>query len=79
MSSEPIFNTEIKSKKILNLAKDIQNEVKKIHWTPLSDLRSYTKIILIVTFLLGMGIYANDLFIGTVLKSIHFVIKMMSN
>lgn len=54
---------------------DVKAELKKITWTSPDELRAYTKIVVATTFIMGMGIYAMDLIIQTVLNGLGFVIQ----
>jgi preprotein translocase subunit SecE len=56
---------------------DIKSEFKKITWTSPEELISYTKIVVIATFVLGMGIYLIDLAIQLCLASLEFVLRLI--
>ncbi len=47
-------------KKAQNFVADIKNEIHKIDWTSREELRMYTKIVVITTFIFGMAIYMMD-------------------
>lgn len=56
---------------------DVKSEFKKITWTDSEELVSYTKIVIVATFLLGMGIYVMDLAIQLCLTSFGFVLRLI--
>lgn len=56
---------------------DVKSEFKKITWTDSEELASYTKIVVIATFLLGMGIYLMDLAIQLCLTILGFVLHLI--
>lgn len=58
---------------------DIKEEFKKITWTSPEELRTYTKIVVTGTFLLGMGIYLMDLTIQGVLSGLNFLMGLLSS
>lgn len=55
----------------------IKSELKKITWTDKDELKSYTKIVISATFLLGMGIYLADLLIQAFLYGLGSLVKMI--
>lgn len=59
--------------KFRDYIQDIKSEIKKIDWTSKDELKVYTKIVVIATFWLGMGIYAVDLTIQSLLSLITVV------
>jgi preprotein translocase subunit SecE len=56
---------------------EVKDEFGKITWTSPEELRTYTKIVVVATVLLGMGIYLIDLSIQGVLNALgtvfHFI------
>lgn len=53
-----------------NFLGDIKDEFSKISWTNPEELIAYTKIVVIGTFLFGMGIYFMDLIIQAVMSGL---------
>lgn len=53
-----------------NFLGDIKDEFSKISWTNPEELIAYTKIVVIGTFLFGMGIYFMDLIIQGVMSGL---------
>lgn len=70
--------TVVKTGQWRNFLGDIKDEFKKISWTSPEELRSYTKIVVAGTFLLGMGIYLMDLTIQGVLSGLNFLMRLLS-
>ena len=58
---------------IFNFVGDIKSELKKVTWTSKEELQLYTKIVVMATFLCGMGIYFVDLFIQGLLATINAI------
>ncbi len=56
---------------------EIKAELRRIEWTSLVELRSYTKIILISMTLFGFSIYAADLLIRFSLERLEWVVKLL--
>ena len=56
---------------------NIKTEFKKISWTNPDELRTYTKIVVGMTFFLVMGIYVMDLGIQLVLNTLGFFIHFI--
>lgn len=64
-------------KKIAHFIGDVKQELKRVEWTSKDELKSYTKIVLISTFLFGFFIYLIDLTIQGVLGGINFIISAL--
>jgi preprotein translocase subunit SecE len=56
---------------------DIKDEFSKISWTSSEELITYTKIVVIGTFLFGMGIYFMDLIIQGVLSGLSAFVHLL--
>jgi preprotein translocase subunit SecE len=70
--------TVVKSGQWRNFLGDIKDEFKKISWTTPEELRTYTKIVVAGTLILGMGIYLMDLTIQGVLSGLNFLMRLIS-
>lgn len=57
---------------------DVKAELKKITWTSPEELRAYTKITLVATFVFGMGIYLIDLLIQGSLFSLSSLVQLIN-
>lgn len=64
-------------KRIAHFVGEVKQELKKVEWTSKDELKSYTKIVLISTFLFGFFIYLIDLSIQGVLGGINFIISAL--
>lgn len=62
-------------KKTVEFVGEVKQELKKIDWTSKDELKAYTKIVLVSTFLFGMAIYFIDLIIQSVLNSFSFIVR----
>lgn len=56
---------------------DLKAELKKVNWTSKDELLVYTKIVVISTFVFGMGTFFCDVFIQSVLTGLSTVVKMI--
>lgn len=57
---------------------DVKEELFRINWTSPEELRVYTKIVVGMTFVLGMGIYVIDLFIQNFLHGLNHFLQWIS-
>lgn len=64
-----------KSWSIVDFVGDIKDEFSKITWTSSEELRTYTKLVVGATFLLGMSIYFVDFTIQAVLNILGFLFR----
>jgi preprotein translocase subunit SecE len=60
-----------------NFLGDLKDEFRKISWTSPEELATYTKIVVIGTFVFGMGIYLMDLTIQGVLAGLGSLIRLI--
>jgi len=65
-------------KSFLNFLAEVKQEIQKITWTSKEELRVYTKIVVGATFLLGLGIYAIDLFIRSTFDALSVIIHWIA-
>lgn len=70
-------DTSVQSRQWQGFLGDIKSEFKKISWTTPEELTLYTKIVVVGTFLFGMGIYFMDLIIQVCLHSLGFVLRLI--
>lgn len=58
-------NAQQSSKKrpLFGFIEDLKDELKKVSWTTKDELMLSTKVVVLATFLFGMGIYLFDLVI----------------
>ncbi len=64
--------------KAIDFIGDVKAELKKINWTSPEELQVYTKIVVGMTFFLGLGIYATDLVIQTFLSGLGVLFRLFS-
>ncbi len=55
----------------------VKTEFKKIVWTNPNELRSYTKIVVAMTVIFGLGIYMMDVVIQIVLSSLNNLLQLL--
>lgn len=63
---------------LIDFGREVKKELKKIEWTTKDELKSYTKIVIISTFLFGMGVYFIDLIVQSFLNAIHLLSKFLT-
>ena len=64
-----------KRKGVLDWLGGVKAEFKKISWTSREELKSYTKIVVGATFVVGIGLYIIDLCIQGVLSGLSALVK----
>jgi len=60
--------------KAFSALQEFKEELKKVSWTTKSELIFCTKIVLIATFVFGLGIYIVDLLIKGILDGLRTII-----
>ena len=65
-------------KKIVTFFGDVKQEIKKITWTDKEELRTYTKIVVGATFVLGLGIYVIDVCLRSTLDALSTIIHWIA-
>lgn len=76
-----LTNTSSKNldgQKVVTFVGDVKQELKKVEWTNKEELKSYTKIVLVSTFVFGMFVYFIDLFIQGFLGGINLLVKFFT-
>lgn len=77
IKSEKTQANSFKGKNMVNFVGDIKQELKKVEWTSKDELKVYTKLVLVSTFLFGAVIYGIDLAIQGVLGGISLILKAL--
>lgn len=60
-------------KSLFTYVQELKDELKKVSWTTLEELRFSTKMVVLATIFFGLGIYLVDFFIKGSLDSIRAV------
>lgn len=63
---------------VFDFVGSIKDEIKKISWTSPEELKTYTRIVVGVTFFLGMGIYGLDLIIHGALNILSYLFHFIA-
>lgn len=71
-------DTEVSAGNVVDFVGDVKVELKKISWTSPEELRVYTKIVVAMTFILGLSIYVIDLLIQSVLIGLNHFFRLFS-
>lgn len=69
--------TAVKQMKPTEWIESIKAEIKAIHWTSPEELRVYTQIVVIGTFVFGMGVYLVDLAIHSALEVLMWLSRLI--
>ena len=77
INTVPKEATVAKSGQWTNFLGDLKDEFSKISWTSSEELVTYTKIVVIGTFIFGMGIYLMDLIIQGVLGGLNAFVHLL--
>lgn len=65
-------------KRVFNYVGDVKAELKKVTWTTQDELKVYTKIVVLATFLCGMGTFLADVFIQGVLNGMSMIVRLIT-
>lgn len=57
---------------------EVKEEVWRITWPSAEELRTYTQIVVGMTFFLGLGIYCSDLIIQSILNGISVTLRWIA-
>lgn len=66
---------KLQGRQVVRFVGDVKQELKKVEWTCKDELKSYTKIVLVSTFIFGMFVYFVDLFMQGFLGGINLLVK----
>ena len=66
-----------KQKKKTSYLREVQLELQKVSWTTKEELRKSTKVVLVSTFIFGLGIYFADLVIRGALDFIGYLVRLI--
>lgn len=69
---------KFQGKKVVEFVGEVKQELRKVDWTSKDELKSYTKIVLISTFFIGMIVYLIDLLIQGALGGINLIVKLIT-
>ena len=70
-------NESLSLKKAWGFWEHVKSEFLKIQWTEGEEVRVYAQIVVVATFLLGMGIYAADVCIRQMLDLFEGVFRAL--
>jgi len=78
LSREPTVGEELSVKKraSFDFVQQIKSEFSNITWTSSEEMKSYTKIVVGSTFVLGLGVYLVDLTIQSVLNTLTWITRI---
>ncbi|MEZ5315646.1 MAG: preprotein translocase subunit SecE [Chlamydiales bacterium] len=66
---------KLQSRKWVTFCGEVKQELKKVDWTDKEELKKYTKIVLLSTFIFGMFVYFVDLLIQGFLGGVNLIFK----
>lgn len=67
----------VKKRRAFTFIQDLKEELKKVSWTTLDELKFSTKMVVGTTFFLGLGIYLVDLVIKGCLDLVTLVVHFI--
>lgn len=76
VSTTKVNEAPVTTTKIIDFFGDVKAELKKINWTSPEELKVYTKIVVGMTFILGMSIYLVDLTIQSFLLGLGYLFRL---
>lgn len=68
-------SSKYETNKVVDFVGDVKQELKKVEWTSKEELKAYTKIVVVSTFLFSMFIYLMDLLIQGVLGGVNLLVR----
>lgn len=68
---------QLDRKRLVAFFSGVKEELKKVEWIDKGQLRNYTKIVIIGTFLFGMVVYFMDLLIQSCLHVFHLFMNIL--
>ena len=71
-------NTTVRAKKLAQGFAEIKSEFKKISWTSRDELITYTKIVVMGTFLMGALVFFTDVTIRAVLHWLDAILRAVT-
>ncbi len=66
-----------KKRPLFGFIEDLKDELKKVSWTTKDELLLSTKVVVLATFLFGMGIYVFDLVIKGALDLVSLIARFI--
>lgn len=57
---------------------EVKQEFKKVTWTSRDELKAYTKIVVLATFISGMLLYLLDLFVKGTLDGLGGLVRLIT-
>ncbi len=70
--------SQMKTTRWFSFIGDVKAELKKITWTTKDELLTYTRIVVIATLCLGVGIFVIDLVVRGCLVGMDSLLKMIT-
>ncbi|MBS0620790.1 MAG: preprotein translocase subunit SecE [Verrucomicrobia bacterium] len=64
-----------KKRRAFTYIQELKDELKKVSWTAQEELKLSTKMVILATFLFGLGIYLVDLLIKFGLDLVGFIVR----
>lgn len=64
--------------KLRDFVEEIKSELRNINWTSKEELKVYTQIVVMATFVFGMGVYVVDLLIQSALNILTGLTRLIA-
>jgi preprotein translocase subunit SecE len=75
--AQPVQVPSHLGKRAYEFVEDVKAEFLKIQWTENEEILAYAKVVLLTTFIFGMGIYIVDVVIQRLLMSLDVIFKWL--
>lgn len=76
LSTSKAEDAPVTATRAIDFVGEVKGEFKRITWPSQDELRVYTKIVVAMTFFLGMGIYFMDLIIQSVVGGLSAIFHL---
>lgn len=74
--SRQSLEKNLSARHLLRFVGDVKSEFKKVVWTSKEELKVYTQVVVVTTFVCGMLVFFADLVIKNVLEAINFALRV---
>ncbi len=71
-------SAKAEGQKVVAFIGDVKQELKRVEWTSKEEIKNYTKIVLLSTFIFAAFIYVVDLVIQGFLGGINLLVKLIT-
>lgn len=77
INAEEVSRRAAKRRPFFSFIQDLKAELKKVSWTTKEELLLSTKVVVVATFILGLGIYMIDLIVKSGLDLVAQISRLV--